>query len=40
MDARSHAILVEQPNPSFAGINDQDRLNISIFPDAVGRYND
>jgi hypothetical protein len=39
MDARSQAILFEQPNTSFEGINERDRLDISTFREAVGRYN-
>lgn len=39
MDPRSQAILFEQPNTSFEGINERDRLDISTFREAVGRYN-
>jgi hypothetical protein len=31
MDARSQAILVEQPTPWFEGIKKHDRLDISTF---------
>jgi hypothetical protein len=39
MDARSQAILFDEPNTSFEGINERDRLDISTFREAVGRYN-
>ena len=39
MDLRSKAILFEQPNTSFQGINERDRLDVSTFREAVGRYN-
>lgn len=39
MDPRSQAILFELPNTSFEGINERDRLDISTFREAVGRYN-
>lgn len=39
MDARSQAMLFEQPNTSFQGINERDRLDVSTFREAIGRYN-
>ncbi len=39
MDPRSQAILFDEPNTSFQGINERDRLDTSTFREAVGRYN-
>jgi hypothetical protein len=39
MDDRSQAILFEEPNTSFQGINERNRLDTSTFREAVGRYN-
>lgn len=39
MDARSQAILFEQPNISFQGTNERDRLDTSTLREAVGRFN-
>lgn len=39
MDYRSQGLLFEEPNTSFQGINERDRLDVSTFREAVGRYN-
>jgi hypothetical protein len=39
MDDRSQAILFEEPNTRFQGINERNRLDTSTFREAVGRYN-
>ena len=39
MDYRSQALLFEEPNTSFQGINERGRLDTSTFREAVGRYN-
>ena len=39
MDPRSQAILFDEPNTSFQGINERGRLDTSTLREAVGRYN-
>jgi hypothetical protein len=39
MDYRSQNILFEEPNTTFQGINESNRLDNSTFREAVGRYN-
>jgi hypothetical protein len=39
MDYRSQNILFEEPNTTFQGINERNRLDTSTFREAVGRYN-
>jgi hypothetical protein len=39
MDYRSQNTLFEEPNTTFQGINERNRLDTSTFREAVGRYN-
>jgi hypothetical protein len=38
MDYRSQNILFEEPNTTFQGINERNRMDTSTFREAVGRY--